>query len=248
MTKPLVAGNWKMHGNANTAAELAEHLALHDSAFVGVEVVVFPPVVHLDRVIAAAANSTVRVGAQNMSQWASGAYTGEVSGEMLNDIGCDYVLVGHSERRGLFAESSQLVAEKFKAAQQQGLTPILCVGESLQQRQQEQTVKVVTEQIAAVTDLVGTESLCNGVIAYEPVWAIGTGEVASPEQAQTVHAEIRSQLGSQGANTRIIYGGSVNATNAGALFTQPDVDGGLVGGASLEANEFLTIAQLMVQG
>jgi triosephosphate isomerase len=157
-------------------------------------------------------------------------------------------LVGHSERRALFAESNQVVAEKFKAAQQQGLTPILCVGESLQQRQQGQTVKVVTEQIAAVTDLVGTKSLCKGVIAYEPVWAIGTGEVASPEQAQAVHTEIRSQLGSQGANTRIIYGGSVNATNAGALFAQPDIDGGLVGGASLEANEFLKIAQLMVQG
>jgi triosephosphate isomerase len=183
-----------------------------------------------------------------MSQWSSGAYTGEISGDMLNDMGCHYVLVGHSERRTLFAESNQVVAEKFNAAQQQGLTPILCVGESLQQRQQGQTVKVVTEQIAAVIDLVGIESLCKGVIAYEPVWAIGTGEVASPEQAQAVHAEIRSQLGSQGANTRIIYGGSVKSSNAGAIFAQPDIDGGLVGGASLEATEFSKIAQLMVQG
>ena len=202
----------------------------------------------LDRVVAAVAGSSVGVGAQNMSQWSSGAYTGEISGDMLNDMGCHYVLVGHSERRTLFAESSQVVAEKFNAAQQQGLTPILCVGESLQQRQQGQTVKVVTEQITAVIDLVGIESLCKGVIAYEPVWAIGTGEVASPEQAQAVHAEIRSQLGSQGANTRIIYGGSVKSSNAGAIFAQPDIDGGLVGGASLEATEFSKIAQLMVQG
>ena len=248
MTKPLIAGNWKMHGSANSAADLAKQLALHDNTFNGVEVVVFPPAVHLERVVAAFVGSSVGVGAQNMSQWSSGAYTGEISGDMLNDMGCHYVLVGHSERRTLFAESNQVVAEKFNAAQQQGLTPILCVGESLQQRQQEQTVKVVTEQIIAVIDLVGIESLCKGVIAYEPVWAIGSGEVASPEQAQAVHAEIRSQLGSQGANTRIIYGGSVKSNNAGAIFAQPDIDGGLVGGASLEATEFSKIAQLMVQG
>ena len=248
MTKPLIAGNWKMHGNANNAAELAKHVALHDSTFAGVDVVVFPPAVHLERVVVAVSNSAVGVGAQNMSQWASGAYTGEISGDMLKDIGCHYVLVGHSERRTLFAESSQLVAEKFDAAQRQGLTPILCVGESLQQRQQGQTVEVVTVQIAAVIKLVGIENLCKGVIAYEPVWAIGTGEVASPEQAQAVHSEIRSQLGSQGGNTRLIYGGSVKASNAGAIFAQPDIDGGLVGGASLEATEFSKIAQLMVQG
>lgn len=248
MTKPLIAGNWKMHGNANTAADLAKQLALHHNTFNGVEVVVFPPAVYLERVVAAVVGSSVGVGAQNMSQWSSGAYTGEISGDMLNDMGCHYVLVGHSERRTLFAESNQVVAEKFNAAQQQGLTPILCVGESLQERQQGQTVKVVTEQITAVIDLVGIESLCKGVIAYEPVWAIGTGEVASPEQAQAVHAEIRSQLGSQGANTRIIYGGSVKSSNAGAIFAQPDIDGGLVGGASLEATEFSKIAQLMVQG
>jgi len=164
---------------------------------------------------------------------------------MLKDIGCDYVLVGHSERRTVFAESNNEIAEKFNTAQAQGLTPVLCVGESLQQRQQGQTVNVVTEQIAAVINLVGIENLCRGVIAYEPVWAIGTGEVATPEQAQSVHAEIRSQLGLQGADTWLLYGGSVNASNAAELFAQPDINGGLVGGASLKAQEFLNIAQLM---
>ena len=245
MVKPLLAGNWKMHGNANSATELVEQLAAHEDTFSGVDMIVFPPAVHLSAVVDALASSVIDVGGQNMSQHDDGALTGEISGAMLKDIGCDYVLVGHSERRTVFAESNNEIAEKFNTAQAQGLTPVLCVGESLQQRQQGQTVKVVTEQIAAVINRVGIENLCRGVIAYEPVWAIGTGEVATPEQAQSVHAEIRSQLGLQGADTQLLYGGSVNASNAAELFAQPDINGGLVGGASLKAQEFLNIAQLM---
>ena len=245
MVKPLLAGNWKMHGNANSAIELVEQLAAHEDTFSGVDMIVFPPAVHLSAVVDALASSVIDVGGQNMSQHDDGALTGEISGAMLKDIGCDYVLVGHSERRTVFAESNNEIAEKFNTAQAQGLTPVLCVGESLQQRQQGQTVKVVTEQIAAVINQVGIENLCRGVIAYEPVWAIGTGEVATPKQAQSVHAEIRSQLGLQGADTQLLYGGSVNASNAAELFAQPDINGGLVGGASLKAQEFLNIAQLM---
>jgi len=245
MVEPLLAGNWKMHGNANSATELVEQLAAHEDTFSGVDMIVFPPAVHLSAVVDALANSVIDVGGQNMSQHDDGALTGEISGAMLKDIGCDYVLVGHSERRTVFAESNNEISEKFNTAQAQGLTPVLCVGESLQQRQQGQTVKVVTEQIAAVINRVGIEKLCRGVIAYEPVWAIGTGEVATPEQAQSVHAEIRSQLGLQGADTQLLYGGSVNASNAAELFAQPDINGGLVGGASLKAQEFLNIAQLM---
>lgn len=244
MIKPLVAGNWKMHGNTETASNLAAQLAEQWGDSLAVEMVLFPPFVHLSAVKAAVANSAIAVGAQNISQHSSGAYTGEISGAMLVDQGCDYVLVGHSERRELFSESNQTVAEKFKAAQDVGLTPILCVGESLQQRQQEQTLNIVAAQIAAVIDCVGLSNVCRAVIAYEPVWAIGTGEVASPEQAQQVHSAIRAQLGEAGVSTRLLYGGSVKASSAAELFTQQDINGGLVGGASLEAQEFLNIVQL----
>ena len=244
MTKPLVAGNWKMHGNTETARNLAAQLAEQWGDHRSVEMVVIPPFVHLGAVRAALANSTIAVGAQNISQHENGAYTGETSSQMLVDQGCDYVLVGHSERRELFDESNATVAEKFKAAQKSGLTPILCVGETLQQRQQEQTLDVVRGQIAAVIDCVGLANVCRAVIAYEPVWAIGTGEVASPQQAQQVHSAIRTQLGDAGADTRLLYGGSVKASSAAELFAQPDINGGLVGGASLEAQEFLNIVKL----
>lgn len=244
MTKPLVAGNWKMHGNTETASNLAAQLAEQWSDHPAVEMVIIPPFVHLGAVKAALAKSTIAVGAQNISQHEGGAYTGETSGEMLVDLGCDYVLVGHSERRELFGECNATAAEKFKAAQKVGLTPILCVGESLQQRQQQQTLDVVNGQIAAVIDCVGLHNVCRAVIAYEPVWAIGTGEVASPQQAQQVHSAIRTQLGDAGADTRLLYGGSVKANSAAELFAQPDINGGLVGGASLEAQEFLNIVKL----
>ena len=247
MIKPLVAGNWKMHGNTETASHLAAQLVAQWSdrpvAERSVEMVLFPPSVHLSLVKGAVAGSGIAVGAQNLSQHGSGAYTGEISGDMLVDQGCDYVLVGHSERRNLFGESSATVAEKFKTAQSSGLIPILCVGETLRQRQQEQTVAVVTAQIKAVIDCVGLHNVCRAVVAYEPVWAIGTGETASPEQAQQVHRAIRNQLGEVGLRTRLLYGGSVKASNAAELFSQPDINGGLVGGASLEAIEFFNIVK-----
>ena len=247
MIKPLVAGNWKMYGNTETARHLAVQLVAQWSdravAERSVEMVLFPPSVHLSLVKGAVAGSGIAVGAQNLSQHGSGAYTGEISGDMLVDQGCDYVLVGHSERRNLFGESSATVAEKFKTAQSSGLIPILCVGETLRQRQQEQTVAVVTAQIKAVIDCVGMHNVCRAVVAYEPVWAIGTGETASPEQAQQVHRAIRNQLGEVGLRTRLLYGGSVKASNAAELFSQPDINGGLVGGASLEAIEFFNIVK-----
>ena len=247
MIKPLVAGNWKMHGNTETASHLAAQLVAQWSdravAERSVEMVLFPPSVHLSLVKGAVAGSGIAVGAQNLSQYGSGAYTGEISGDMLVDQGCDYVLVGHSERRNLFGESSATVAEKFKTAQSSGLIPILCVGETLRQRQQEQTFAVVTAQIKAVIDCVGLHNVCRAVVAYEPVWAIGTGETASPEQAQQVHRAIRNQLGEVGLRTRLLYGGSVKASNAAELFSQPDINGGLVGGASLEAIEFFNIVK-----
>ena len=247
MIKPLVAGNWKMYGNTETARHLAVQLVAQWSdravAERSVEMVLFPPSVHLSLVKGAVAGSGIAVGAQNLSQHGSGAYTGEISGDMLVDQGCDYVLVGHSEWRNLFGESSATVAEKFKTAQSSGLIPILCVGETLRQRQQEQTVAVVTAQIKAVIDCVGLHNVCRAVVAYEPVWAIGTGETASPEQAQQVHRAIRNQLGEVGLRTRLLYGGSVKASNAAELFSQPDINGGLVGGASLEAIEFFNIVK-----
>lgn len=247
MCKPLIAGNWKMHGNTDSAANLAAQLARHRIQEANqterAEMVIFPPFVHIPKVIAATANSNISIGAQDCSQYPNGAYTGEISVDMLLDQRCKYVLVGHSERRAVIGESNQVVAEKFKAAQAGGLIPILCVGESLQQRQQGETVAVVAEQIAAVTDLVGLVDVARAVIAYEPVWAIGTGETASPQQAQDVHSAIRAQLGEAGRSTTLLYGGSVNASNAAELFAQPDINGGLVGGASLKADEFLNIAK-----
>ena len=245
MGKPLIAGNWKMHGTAKSARNLATQLSHHKFQENAVEMIIFPPLVHISAVSDVLANSRISLGAQNVSQYPNGAYTGEVSAEMLVDQGCKYVLVGHSERRVVFGESDQTVAEKFRAAQNAGLIPILCVGESLKQRQQDATFEVVAKQISAVIDLVGLDKVCQSVIAYEPIWAIGTGETASPEQAQDVHAAIRTQLGEAGRLTTLLYGGSVNKGNAAELFKQPDINGGLVGGASLEADEFLNIAQLV---
>jgi triosephosphate isomerase len=245
MGRLLIAGNWKMHGTAESARNLATQLSHHSFQEYAAEMIVFPPLVHISAVSDVLANSSISLGAQNVSQYPNGAYTGEVSAEMLLDQGCKYVLVGHSERRVVFGESDQTVAEKFRAAQNAGLIPILCVGESLKQRQQDATFEVVAKQISAVIDLVGIDKVCQSVIAYEPIWAIGTGETASPEQAQDVHAVIRRQLGEAGRSTTLLYGGSVNKSNAAELFKQPDIDGGLVGGASLEADDFLNIAQLV---
>jgi triosephosphate isomerase len=245
MGKPLIAGNWKMHGTAESALNLATQLSQHSFQENAAEMIIFPALVHISAVSAVLAESSISLGAQNVSQYSNGAYTGEVSGDMLLDQGCKYVLVGHSERRAIMGESSQVVAEKFGAAQNAGLIPILCVGETLDQRHAGKTLEVVAKQIEAVIDLVGLNKVTQAVIAYEPVWAIGTGETASPQQAQQVHSAIRRQLGEAGRSTTLLYGGSVNTSNAAELFGQPDIDGGLVGGASLEADKFLNIAQLV---
>lgn len=245
MAKPLIAGNWKMHGTAAEAVALARQLVKNEHSCAGVQLAIFPPTLHLGLVASELSGSAIALGAQNVSEHRPGAFTGEVSADMLKETGCDYTLVGHSERRTLFGEVNGAVAVKFKAAQRSDLVPILCVGETLQQRQQGLTLDVIAKQINAVKDKVGIENLCRGVIAYEPVWAIGTGEVASPEEAQLVHIVIRELLGPGGIGTSLLYGGSVKASNAAELFAEPDIDGGLVGGASLEADEFLKIAQLM---
>jgi triosephosphate isomerase len=246
MAKPLLAGNWKMHGTAQTAAKLAADLAISSGDYP--DLIVFPPYVCIPAVVTELlAAKNIAIGAQNISHHSEGAFTGEISGKMLADIGCSHVLVGHSERRTYCLESNQLVAEKFAAAKRSGLVPILCVGETLQQRQDGQELQIIKSQLDAVVDLVGLDSVCDAIIAYEPVWAVGTGETATPEQAQQVHGFIRKNLGENGMDTQILYGGSINADNAAALFAQPDLDGGLVGGASLEAEHFLNIAQQIVE-
>lgn len=246
MAKPLLAGNWKMHGTATSAAKLASEIA--ELSGENPEIIVFPSFVSIPDVVSVlSGHSKVAIGAQNLSHYLDGAYTGEISGQMLADIGCTYVLVGHSERRTYNAESNELVAEKFAAAQKSGLTPILCVGETFQQRQNKIQLQVIKAQITAVIEKVGLQSVCDAVIAYEPVWAVGTGETATPDQAQQVHSYIRAELGDKGVDTQLLYGGSINADNAADLFTQPDIDGGLVGGASLEAEHFNNIAQQLIE-
>ncbi len=243
--KPLVAGNWKMHGSLAGNAELLlglRELLPASSA----DCVVCPPFVYLPAVSAALAGSAIALGAQDVcEQIESGAFTGEVSASMLREVGCGYVIVGHSERRAIYGESDELVARKFAAALAAGLVPILCVGESLQEREAGATEAVVIRQLDAVINAVGVAALGRGVLAYEPVWAIGTGRTASPEQAQGVHACLRGRIAAIDAtiagSMRVLYGGSVKAGNAKDIFAMPDVDGGLIGGASLKAAEFAAI-------
>jgi triosephosphate isomerase len=244
MRKKLVAGNWKMHGSL---AENAALLSALKPALAGIEAVVCVPFPYLAQAQAELTGSSIAWGAQNVSEQAKGAFTGEVSASMLLDFGCTYVIVGHSERRSLYGESDALVARKYVAAQAAGLTPILCVGESLAERESGVTEAVVSRQLDAVIDAAGVASLAKAVIAYEPVWAIGTGKTASPEQAQAVHAFIRGRVAALDASVAdqlvIQYGGSVKAANAAELMVQPDIDGGLIGGASLVADEFVAICR-----
>jgi triosephosphate isomerase len=246
MRRKLVAGNWKMHGT------LAENDQLLTAVLAGMgdvraEVAVCVPYPYLAQVQARLAGSAIAWGAQNMSQHAKGAYTGEVAAAMLNDFGCKYVIVGHSERRAIYGESDEVVADKFAAAQAAGLTPILCVGETLSEREECITEPVVARQLDAVLSKCGVGALAKAVVAYEPVWAIGTGVTASPDQAQAVHAFIRGKIRALDEavadNLVIQYGGSVKGANAAELFAQPDIDGGLIGGASLVASEFLAICR-----
>lgn len=245
MRKYLIAGNWKMHGSPSSVKLLIEGIKINSDEFSAVDVVVIPTFVHLSQVHSLLANSTIQLGAQDLYLGAQGAFTGEVSGTMLKEVGCHYVLVGHSERRAIFHEDLKLVAAKFKAAIDAGLTPILCVGETRAEREKGETEKVVSRQIESVIEVAGIESFRQAVIAYEPVWAIGTGLTATPEQAEDVHASIRRQIAQNNVDIagaiRILYGGSMKAENAALLLTMPNIDGGLVGGASLDANSFNAI-------
>ena len=246
MRRKIVAGNWKLHGTRAFATGLVAELAA-GLPLAGVEVVVLPPMPYLGDLIEDFEEHQIAFGAQDVSSNEKGAYTGEVSAAMLVDVGATYGLVGHSERRQYHAESSELVAAKFIAASNAGLVPILCVGETLDQREAGQTEAVIAAQLGPVLDMAGIGAFANAVVAYEPVWAIGTGRTASPQQAQEVHAFIRGVV--KGRDARIgdslplLYGGSVKPDNAAELFAQPDVDGGLVGGASLVAADFLAIAR-----
>jgi triosephosphate isomerase len=233
----LVAGNWKMHGSRAANGALLDALRAELGRETGVAIAVCPPYPHLAQAAERLAGTPIAWGAQNVSEHAQGAYTGEVSAAMIRELGCRYVIVGHSERRQLYCESDGAVAAKFAAAQGAGITPILCVGETLEQREAGRTEEVVAAQLDAVLK---QAKFGDAVLAYEPVWAIGTGRNATPEQAQAVHKFLRARVFPE---TRILYGGSVKAQNAAAIFAMPDVDGGLIGGASLVAKEFIEIVR-----
>ncbi|HEX4648332.1 MAG TPA: triose-phosphate isomerase [Steroidobacteraceae bacterium] len=245
MRRAIVAGNWKMHGSRAENAQLIEELLARFPAQPAATCVLCPPFVYLQEVGRLLRGSHLSLGGQDLCADTQGAFTGEISAAMLKDVGCEYVIVGHSERRLLYRENDQLVARKFGAALGRGLIPILCVGEQLADREAGRTSEVIARQLDVVLELCGAGALEHGAVAYEPVWAIGTGRNATPEQAQEVHAFIRARIGARDARiasaTRILYGGSVKAGNAAELFAMPDVDGGLIGGASLKADEFLTI-------
>jgi len=245
MRRPVVAGNWKMHGSRASNQALLTELERRLRPEWPIEVVVFPPYVYLTDAARMLDEGPIRVGAQDVCAEASGAFTGQVSASMLRDVGCRYVIVGHSERRRIYHEDDALVARKFAAVVQARMTPVLCVGETLEEHEAHQAEAVVARQLDAVIAMNGIASFAEAIVAYEPVWAIGTGRTASPQQAQGVHAYLRSRIAAQDANIarhlRILYGGSVKGGNASELFLMPDVDGGLIGGASLKADEFLAI-------
>lgn len=245
MRQILVAGNWKLNGSKASIDGLVTGIRAQADSFSNVAVAVCAPYVYIPMTQNLLEGSRVKLGAQDVSEQVSGAFTGEVSANMLQEFGCEYVIVGHSERRALYNEQDQDTANKFAATRKQGLTPILCLGETLEEREQGQTETVVLRQLDAVIDLEGVEALAEAVIAYEPVWAIGTGKTASPQQAQDVHAAIRAHIATKNADVaekvQILYGGSVKGANAAELFAMPDIDGGLIGGASLKAEDFLAI-------
>ena len=245
--RPLVAGNWKLHGSRTGNSALISALRAGLPAQCRTDVVVCPPCVYLDDIAAAIHDSVIQLGAQNIAAEDSGAFTGEVAASMLGDVGCEYVIIGHSERRAFYGETDALVAAKVAAALRCGLRPILCVGETLAERDAGNFLDVVRRQLETVLAVVGIEAFAAGLVAYEPVWAIGTGRTATPMQAQDVHAEIRATLARRNATiaaaVRVLYGGSVKASNAKDLFAMADIDGGLIGGASLDAAGFLGICK-----
>ena len=246
MRKTIIAGNWKMNASKDSVKSLIGGI-LSGMKGVNSEVLVCVPFPYLSQVELLIEGSNLKLGAQNININASGAFTGEISADMIKDFGAKHVIVGHSERRSLYGETSSVVATKTKAALDAGMTPLLCVGESLEHRQSGKTEAVVEEQINAVIELLGIDSFHNIIVAYEPVWAIGTGMTATPEQAQAVHLFIRNLLGESSENiaqkTPILYGGSMNAGNAVELISCPDIDGGLIGGAALKAEDFLQICK-----
>lgn len=248
MRRSLVAGNWKMNGTRASVNLLVEGMKRGAGSVRQAEVAVCVPYVFLADVEGLLKGTSIAWGAQNLAREKSGAFTGEISGTMLKDFNCKYVIVGHSERRTLYGEGDVLVAEKFAAAQRDGLIPILCVGEQLAERENGETEAVIARQLDEVLNgTAGIAALQNAVIAYEPVWAIGTGRTATPQQAQEIHAFIRDRIAERdrqiATNLRIIYGGSVKAASAEDLFSMPDIDGGLIGGASLDAEEMLAICR-----
>jgi triosephosphate isomerase len=247
MRRKLVAGNWKMYGSTRATGTLIGGLAVELSGFTACDVAVCPPFPYLATAAGHLAGTPILLGAQDLCEDDEGAFTGEVSGAMLADVGCRFVIVGHSERRTLYGETDDRVAAKFRAALRHGLTPILCVGETLEQREAGCTETRVQRQLAAVVRDAGIDAFEQAVVAYEPIWAIGTGRTATPDQAQEVHAYIRGLLRAENVRiadcARVLYGGSVKAANAAQIFTMPDVDGGLVGGASLEAAGFASICR-----
>jgi len=248
--RKLVAGNWKMNAGRAFNQELLAHLGVALSGFDGADVAVCVPAPYLAQVGQLVAGSPVALGAQTLSEHTSGAYTGEVSAAMLLEFECRYVIVGHSERRALFGETNAVVAAKYTAADKAGLVPIACVGETWAEREAGATEAVIAAQLDAVLEVAAGERLAMAVFAYEPVWAIGTGKTATPDQAQAVHAFIRARIAVRdpvaAASMRILYGGSVSAGNATGLFACPDIDGGLVGGASLKAADFAAICKAAV--
>ena len=247
MRQSLVAGNWKLNGSGALIKALLDEINTGVAGMQNVSVAVCAPYVYIPMIAGLLQGSCIAAGAQDVSEHDSGAYTGEVSAAMLQEVGCEYVIVGHSERRALYGERDEDTANKFAAARRQGLIPILCVGETLAEREQGITEDVVARQLDVVIALEGVDALGDAVIAYEPVWAIGTGKTASPQQAQDVHAAIRAKLAGLNAvvaeKVQILYGGSVKGANAAELFAMADIDGGLIGGASLDAQDFLAICQ-----
>jgi triosephosphate isomerase len=247
MRRPFVAGNWKMNGSQESVQELLNSIKQNAGSNGAAEIAVCAPAIYMQQVEALLSGSSIAWGGQDLSIHSAGAYTGEISAAMLLDFACAYVLVGHSERREYHGESDQLVAQKYAVARAAGLTPILCIGETQQEREAGDTEKVVARQMDALIDQQGISALENGIIAYEPVWAIGTGLTATPEQAQDVHAFIRERISKLDSTiaegVRILYGGSMKPGNAAELISKPDIDGGLIGGAALAATDFMGIVE-----
>ena len=257
MRKPLVAGNWKMNGSSASNIDLLNGILARAALFSTIDVALFPPAVYLYQVQKILKHSNIGWGAQNVSQYRQGTYTGELSALMLNDFGCQYVLVGHSERRSLYGDIGldqrildHIIADKYAAALQEGITPIVCIGESPEEYAAGKTEEVVASLLDIVIARSGVKALSRAILVYEPVWAIGTGNSATPDEAQHVHAFMRERIARHDKSTaelvRILYGGSVKSNNASPLFAMPDIDGGLIGGASLDADEFVSICTAIV--